>query len=299
MSLHLIQHTARWMFLSFESLHRGTVDLEQPISELKRNILTMGSITYVTLVTVSDHSETTLLEEKKKRKSVQESRSGCIICRSIGTHQLLPQPSSWPNTHHMIRHIKCDEQKPECSRCRECHRRCGGYSVGGSRPRDDMLQVIHWRPNTLAFYKISGDFVWNKEERRAFRFFGEQPAADLPGFFGSSFWSQSILQAGHVEPSIKHAVLALGSLHEIIHLVPPLYVTATRCRDPWVRREALSLLASTYQQKGIQNSVMSAKLAERLVCIQEGGGPAGRLQRSEVDLLRNRLSLLDAAIASV
>jgi len=52
------------------------------------------------------------------------------------------------------------------------------------------------------------------QERRCFDFFQSRTAGQLPGFFESSFWRQLVLRAAHHETAIKHAVLALGSLHK-------------------------------------------------------------------------------------
>ena len=120
------------------------------------------------------------------------------------------------NNDYRVRHVKCDEQKPVCSRCLKSGRQCDGYSIDGRRPKKDPLQIVHWQPNTLALHRISVDVAGNKEERRAFHFFRENSAADFPGFFESSFWGQLVLQASHAEPSIRHALIALGSLHETV-----------------------------------------------------------------------------------
>ena len=120
------------------------------------------------------------------------------------------------NNDHRIRHVRCDEQKPACSRCLKSGRQCDGYSIDGRQPKQDPLQIVHWQPNTLALHRISVDVVGNKEERRAFDFFRKNSAADFPGFFESNFWGQLVLQASHAEPSIKHALIALGSLHETV-----------------------------------------------------------------------------------
>lgn len=119
-----------------------------------------------------------------------------------------------PKGHHRVRHVRCDEQKPACSRCIKSGRQCDGYSLDGRRPNQAPLQIVHWQPDTLALYRISVDIAGNNEERRAFQFFREHSTADFPGFFESSFWSRLVLQASHAEPSIRHAVIALGSLHE-------------------------------------------------------------------------------------
>ena len=81
-------------------------------------------------------------------------------------------------------------------------------------------------------------------------------------------------------------------------LVPPLYFTATRCRDPWIRRQALSLLSSTPQQECIWNSEIMSKIAERLILIEEERVSVGQVARSEVILARSRLSVLNATICS-
>lgn len=54
----------------------------------------------------------------------------------------------------------------------------------------------------------------NDQERRCFDFFQTRTAGQLSGFFDTTFWKRLILRATHHEAAIKHAVLALGSLHE-------------------------------------------------------------------------------------
>jgi hypothetical protein len=80
-------------------------------------------------------------------------------------------------------------------------------------------------------------------------------------------------------------------------LVPPLYLTATRCRDPFIRRRALSILWATSRQEGIWNSDMLAKIAERLISIEEDG--LGQVTSSDDVPATSRLSVLNATIYSV
>lgn len=77
----------------------------------------------------------------------------------------------------------------------------------------------------------------NKEERRAFHFFREKSATDFPGFFESSFWSQLVLQASHIEPSIKHAVIALGSLHETVQQEDRTLSNSGKACDPFALQQ--------------------------------------------------------------
>jgi hypothetical protein len=37
----------------------------------------------------------------------------------------------------------------------------------------------------------------------------------LAGFFSSDFWETFVLQAAYHEPAIRHAIVAIGSIHEL------------------------------------------------------------------------------------
>ena len=52
------------------------------------------------------------------------------------------------------------------------------------------------------------------KERRSLHFFQQMTAPQLSEFFGNDFWERMLLQAALRESSIRHAILALGSLHE-------------------------------------------------------------------------------------
>ena len=72
-------------------------------------------------------------------------------------------------------------------------------------PSDSPMTMI---PNPLWDARGGG------EERRCLDFFLNRTAIQLSGFWGSGFWDCLIIRATHHEPAIRHAVLALGSLHE-------------------------------------------------------------------------------------
>ncbi|CAG7925130.1 unnamed protein product [Penicillium olsonii] len=90
--------------------------------------------------------------------------------------------------------VKCDEQKPSCLRCLSTHRICEGYS-----------HPIH--PN-LTFDSLLD------EERRAFLYFRSQTAHRIFGHQDANDWMSTLLQMGHSEVPIKHALTAIASLHE-------------------------------------------------------------------------------------
>jgi hypothetical protein len=50
-------------------------------------------------------------------------------------------------------------------------------------------------------------------EERIFYFFRTTSAPKLPGNFSNEFWERRVLQASEVEPSIRHAVIAIGAVH--------------------------------------------------------------------------------------
>jgi hypothetical protein len=56
-------------------------------------------------------------------------------------------------------------------------------------------------------------FAGSEKERQAFFFFRQQTVPQLSGFFGDDFSGRLLLQAALYEPSVRHAILAIGSLH--------------------------------------------------------------------------------------
>lgn len=64
----------------------------------------------------------------------------------------------------------------------------------------------------LSRFPTSG-FLGTEKERQSFYFFQQNTAPQLRGFFGGDFWESLLLQAALHEPAIRHATLALGSLH--------------------------------------------------------------------------------------
>ncbi|KAI9879891.1 MAG: hypothetical protein M1830_006558 [Pleopsidium flavum] len=72
---------------------------------------------------------------------------------------------------------------------------------------------------------------------------------------------------------IVHSVSSVDSGRNTFCLdtgvVPPLYFTAMKCRCPWIRQRAVSLLYSMPCPEGVWNGVVMAKIAERLKAIEE------------------------------
>jgi hypothetical protein len=107
-----------------------------------------------------------------------------------------------------VRRIKCDEGRPACVRCTSAHRVCDGYN-DTQLPRSSPSTII----SVIA--GPSSDIHASTQSHRSFSFFVQRTSPQLAGFFGSDFWERLVLQTAYHEPAVRHAVVAVGSLHEM------------------------------------------------------------------------------------
>lgn len=56
-----------------------------------------------------------------------------------------------------------------------------------------------------------------------------------------------------------------------MNFVAPLYAVAHKCRDPIIRRRAVAVLASSPRQEGIWESIITSRVAQRLIDREEEG----------------------------
>ncbi|PWY81602.1 hypothetical protein BO94DRAFT_470027 [Aspergillus sclerotioniger CBS 115572] len=132
---------------------------------------------------------------RRTRAGTRKSKKGCVTCK--------------------IRRVKCGEEKPECSRCTLTGRKCDGYT--------DISQT----QLRQAIFKSAPRHVWSpspdrnivlvpgtREERQYVQFFCTQTAHALSGFFPSEFWTKFLPQLSHCNPAVRHAVIAVGALHQ-------------------------------------------------------------------------------------
>ncbi|KAF4446897.1 Transcriptional regulatory protein moc3 [Fusarium austroafricanum] len=117
------------------------------------------------------------------RKGSKKVRTGCITCK--------------------IRKVKCDEAKPYCLRCIKTGRQCDGY-----RPSPNSSP----EPGGLS---PSPGFE-NPQEARAFDHYRVRTAKVLSGPIDASFWGGVVLKMSTTEPAVRHAILAISSLHEAV-----------------------------------------------------------------------------------
>lgn len=131
-----------------------------------------------------------------------------------------------------VRRVKCDERKPVCQRCETTERICDGYGPIPPRKPTARKSVLP-KPFSSQSEAIFENAVssttsqsvpcqisnsckvsMNWKEMRSLEYFRERTIPQLSGFFESQFWDCHILRATNTEPAIRHAILALGSLHE-------------------------------------------------------------------------------------
>ena len=71
-------------------------------------------------------------------------------------------------------------------------------------------------------------------------------------------------------PSAKSHTELQRHFSNELGVIPALYLTGTKCRDPGVRRKAQALLASSQRRKGVWNSLLAARVVECVIAIEEG-----------------------------
>lgn len=151
------------------------------------------------------------------------------------------------------RHVKCDEGKPSCTRCTSAARTCKGYQTPNAiRPSSLPVKITYYVPPPQHLSISLVPFQGNEKERRAFAFFCERTAK----CFQSEFSSLHLLRAANEEPAIRHAVIALGGIHEFRGLekerlngIPP--------TDPFSERQygkAITLLLNSTQMSSKQST---------------------------------------------
>jgi hypothetical protein len=96
------------------------------------------------------------------------------------------------------------------------------------------------------------------KERRAFEFFRACTAPELCGYFHDEFWERNILQASFSHPTLRHAIVALGALHESYKAALQTGAKLVDCPDYFAMRQhtkALSNLSKSLSAGSQQTNV--------------------------------------------
>lgn len=122
-----------------------------------------------------------------------------------------------------IRHVKCDEEKPACLKCRSTGRTCDGYLTNTKRrtpvetiatpsspdfASSQILHAHHFSIVTGLTPSISG----TTQERHCFEYFRFQIGQELSYVLLPESTYKYVLQACHSDDAIKSAVIAIGSM---------------------------------------------------------------------------------------
>lgn len=98
-------------------------------------------------------------------------------------------------------------------RCTSTGGNCDGYCY--------VTSPQHSAPSTVSILTgPSLDIDGTPHSKRSFAFFLQRTCPQQAGFFGSEFWERFVLQAAYHEPAIRHGVIAIGSLHEMLECQP-------------------------------------------------------------------------------
>lgn len=119
-------------------------------------------------------------------------------------------------------------------------------------------QFDSFLPHFRAIVKLAVEVVGD-EEREAMAKRCPNPQfcqhqSGHPDIIGGGEWS-----AKHIKPSFS---ADLG-------IVPPLFVVATKCREPTVRRQAIQLLMSSSRREGMWDSELIARIGMWIMAIEE------------------------------
>lgn len=116
-----------------------------------------------------------------------------------------------------IRHLKCDESKPECKRCTKDQRKCDGYSkhipIRSNHNRPWSVTVLLHKPESSS--PCFGDMMLVDRTDNALHHHARVYAAhDLISFdTGRGFWQQLAFPLSHIVKPVRHAIIALGGAH--------------------------------------------------------------------------------------
>lgn len=140
-------------------------------------------------------------KNKLSRRRQPKVRTGCYTCK--------------------LRHVKCDEAKPSCSRCIKFGTVCDGYPSSTSTAVSAASRAILPKGQALARKRLeglplckmnSGPRFENVREGQYFRLYCEEMARQIRGPFPTALWDQLIPQISEAEPFIKHAIIGIGAL---------------------------------------------------------------------------------------
>ncbi|QDS68521.1 hypothetical protein FKW77_010888 [Venturia effusa] len=130
----------------------------------------------------------------RKRSSAPKLKTGCVTCKQ--------------------RHIKCDEKRPACLRCKKAGKECGGYVFPTNKKSPKSRAATH-------VAEIPGSSLPSlalpPQESRAMNFYVRVVAIELAGWQCSTFWSKDVIRMAENDCSVRYALVCLSSFYESIY----------------------------------------------------------------------------------
>jgi Fungal specific transcription factor domain len=99
-------------------------------------------------------------------------------------------------------------------RCTSTGRQCEGYVDLPPVQKRASSSKYGSTSKALSLYRPSLDVSEDTGERQSFQYFRFRIAPAISSYFETKFWDSLLLQASHVEPAVRHALIALSSLHK-------------------------------------------------------------------------------------
>ncbi|KIW65937.1 hypothetical protein PV04_08150 [Phialophora macrospora] len=100
-----------------------------------------------------------------------------------------------------------------CNRCLKASKVCEGYARNLESGHTEPVRFVVYTPhNPDPVLSEHPDLDW--PARRAMSYFQDRTALELAGAFRTDFWMSHILPLARQEPSVRHALIALSSMHE-------------------------------------------------------------------------------------
>ena len=110
-----------------------------------------------------------------------------------------------------IRHVKCDETKPSCIRCRKSKRKCDGYTKSQCPPLPRRNTHSPSPPKDLPALPNFD----NSRQRDFFAFFVSCVSNGSSLYMGGDFWARRVLQLSLSEAAVRYALCSLSALHRM------------------------------------------------------------------------------------
>lgn len=144
---------------------------------------------------------------------------------------------------------------------------------------DNEVQFDSFMPH----FKMIVDLGWEVVGADESRFAAESQHHHMHGGSSPAPGYQHALQQQQYHHGTKGAFRAgkysagglKPSFSADLGIVPPLYVVATKCRDPWLRRQAIQLLKSSARREGMWDSELTSNIATWVMKLEEQGVDGG------------------------